>query len=414
MSDLSFYAQFIPRWLRLQPLSVCDSWTNSYYILILYRQVNQSMAGMATDSLLFSPFTIGSLTLRNRLMRSATAERMVDPRNGAPTPRLRELYLTLARGGVGTIVAGHAFVALSGRCHVEMNSLADDALIPIWQATVSPAQQAGARVFAQLNHGGASCDPAVTAVPLAPSGVNTNPQAQARMMSQSEITEIIHAFGQAARRAREIGFDGVQLHGAHGYLISQFLMPRTNRRSDAWGGDPQRRRAFLLAVIAEVRRQAGSDYPLWLKLGVVGSPEDELTSAEGAETAAACFEAGIECLEISNALGAPVQTVQEEPCFLPLAQAVRKAVGPDKPLALVNGFRTRPMMEAVLASGLVQLVSLCRPFIADPALVLHLAQGADTQVQCARCGRCWPDEPGEGIACKNAAVQRKIHAQTEA
>ncbi|MHB9031863.1 MAG: oxidoreductase [Anaerolineae bacterium] len=369
------------------------------------------MADHPLNSLLFSPITIGNLTLRNRLMRSATAERLVDPSNGAPTLRLTEMYTALAQGGVGTIVAGHAFVAFSGRCHDEMNSMADDVLIPTWRAVIAPAQQAGARVIAQLNHGGASCDPAVTPLTLSPSGIRTNASAPSRALLENEIYEIIAAFGQAALRAREAGFDGIQLHGAHGYLASQFLMPRTNLRSDAWGGDARRRRAFLLAVIAEARRQVGADYPVWLKLGVVGSEEDGISLEEGAATAAACLEAGIDCLEISNALGAPAQATREEPSYLALAHAVRNAVSADKVLALVNGFRTRPAMEAALASGLVQLVSLCRPLIANPALPRRLAEDPAGQVECTRCGKCWPEKRGDGISCKNKRVQEAVNAQ---
>jgi len=363
---------------------------------------------------LFEPLTIGALSLPNRLMRSATAERLVDPSTGAPLPRLSEMYLALARGGVGTIVTGHVFVALSGRCHAVMGSLASEALVPAWHETIRPAQQAGARVFVQINHGGASCDPAVTPEALSPSGVRTNAQCPARALSDEEIIEIVRAFGQAARRAREAGFDGVQLHAAHGYLASQFLMPATNLRQDAWGGDAKRQSAFLLAVIQEVRRQVGADYPLWLKLGVASAPEFGLGLEDGAAAPAACFEAGVECVEVSNALGVPVQAVKQEPCYLALAQAVRTAVGPSKPLALVNGFRTRTIMESVLESGLAQLVSLCRPFIAEPGLANRLASAPEAQVLCVRCNRCWPEQPGEGISCKNERVKEKAYAQTEA
>ena len=364
-----------------------------------------------TTENLFSPLKIGSLTVRNRLVRSATAERLADPVNGAPGERLKAIYLALAQGGVGTIVTGHAYVQLNGKCHPEMSSIAEDNLVPLWGEVIRLAQQAGARVIMQINHGGASCDPAITPLTVSPSGVRTNPAAPSRELAEDEIASIISAFGQAARRAREAGLDGVQIHGAHGYLVSQFLTPRTNLRSDAWGGDSQHRLAFLLAVAAEIRRQVGSDYPVWIKLGVAGAPPDELTLVEGAAATMACSQAGIDCIELSHALGMPSLAAKEEPAFFPLAQAVRQAVGPTVTLALVNGFRHVRVMESVLASGLVQLVSLCRPLIAEPDLPLRLRQHLETRAACTRCDRCWPHSPGEGVACHNEHIQEHLHDQ---
>ncbi|NLV74852.1 MAG: hypothetical protein GXY52_09260 [Chloroflexi bacterium] len=366
---------------------------------------------MDNNTLLFRPLLVGSLQLPNRLVRSATAERLVLDTTDTPSPRLAAMYEAIARGGTGTIITGHVYVTSSGQCHNEMCSLADDAMIDHWRAIIAPSQAAGARVIAQINHGGASCDQKLHSVRVSPSGVATNQEGRSRALTSGEIDATIAAFGAAARRAREAGFDGVQLHGAHGYLVSQFLMQATNRRDDAWGGDATRRRAFLLAIIAEARTQVGPDYPLWLKLGVAGTPSNGLPIEEGAAAAAASFAAGVDCIEISHALGMPNNVNPTEPLLLPQAQAVRAACGLDAPLALVNGFRTRVAMEAVLASGVAQLVSLSRPLIAEPALGLNLQQGAE-RLLCTRCGRCWPTGLGAGIACNNPSVQKKVRART--
>ena len=200
----------------------------------------------------------------------------------------------------------------------------------------------------------------------------------------------------------------MQIHGAHGYLVSQFLTPRTNLRSDTWGGDSERRLAFLLAVAAEIRRQVGSDYPVWIKLGVAGAPPAELALAEGALAAKACNQAGIDCIELSHALGIP-PLEKVEPIFLPWAHAVRQIVGLDVTLALVNGFRHVQVMESVLASGVVQLVSLCRPLIANPSLPHRLKRQLETKAVCNRCDKCWPLVPGEGVACHNEGVLERLH-----
>jgi 2,4-dienoyl-CoA reductase-like NADH-dependent reductase (Old Yellow Enzyme family) len=359
--------------------------------------------------MLFDPITIGTLTLPNRIMRSATAERMADPDTGAPLPRLKDTYQALAQGGVGLIVTGHAYVDRSGKAHPEMASIADDKLIPAWRETVRPAQESGARVIMQINHCGSGCDPSVTPRPLSPSGVQTAEGALPRAMTEGEIAHVIHAFGQAARRARAAGLDGVQIHGAHGYLGTQFLSTQTNRRDDAWGGDLARRRAFLDAVIDEIRAQVGPDYPLWCKLGVAGTAEGGLSLAEGARVAAACATRGVDCIEVSHAIGVPEGIdAKQEAAFRPLAEGVRAAVGPEFSLAVVSGFATRAGMEAVLAGGLVQMVSLCRPLIAEPDLPKKLREIAGYRAACVRCGNCWPKALDEGVACTNAAVQRKL------
>jgi 2,4-dienoyl-CoA reductase-like NADH-dependent reductase (Old Yellow Enzyme family) len=334
---------------------------------------------------------------------------MAHPESGQPQEGQGEMYAALARGGVGLIVTGHAYVERGGQAHPEMASIASDDVIPAWRKVIRPAQAAGARLMLQVNHGGASCDPAVASQPLSPSGVVVDEDVTPREMSGEDIERIIKSFGQAARRAREAGFDGVQLHGAHGYLASQFLMPLTNRREDAWGGDAGRRFAFLKAVIQEARRQVGDDYPLWLKLGVAGSEESQFEIADGARVAADCANLGIDCIEISNALGDPkyIDLRQEAP-YRPWAEAVRQAVGDDFPLALVKRLRTRAGMQALLDSGLVQMVSLCRPLIAEPDLLHKLRQDSEYEHACARCWRCWPKELGWGVTCRNAKTLRRL------
>ena len=280
-------------------------------------------------TMLFEPVTIGGLTLRNRMMRSATAERMADPDTGIPQSRLRDLYRELAEGGIGLIVTGHVYVARSGKAHPEMAALDDDSLIPIWHDVIEPAQAAGAKVMVQINHGGASCDPEVTPHALSPSGVATNDlTAHPGVMTDADVLEVAKAYGQTARRAREAGFDGVQIHGAHGYLVSQFLTPATNLRDDHWGGDAERRMAFLRLVIEEVRVQVGADYPVWIKLGVAGSEASDLTLDLGIRAAVACAQSGVDAVELSHGWGIPAWAADaEEPPFLRMAEAARSALG---------------------------------------------------------------------------------------
>ena len=157
--------------------------------------------------------------------------------------------------------------------------------------------------------------------------------------------------------------------------------------------------------------QVGDDYPVWIKLGVAGLGEGALLLGDGAKAAAACAEYGIDCVEISHALGIPdYLDMKAEAPYLGMAEAVRQAVGPDYPLALVSGFRTRVGMEKAWDSGVVQMVSLCRPFIAEPELVGKLASGESDAVLCVRCDRCRARTPQEwlnALACRNDRVQEK-------
>jgi 2,4-dienoyl-CoA reductase-like NADH-dependent reductase (Old Yellow Enzyme family) len=356
-------------------------------------------------SMALQPARVGRLELRNRIVRSATAERLAAPQTGAPLPGLADQYLALARGGVAVIVTGHTYVHRRGKVNAWMASSADDSVVSAWRQAIGPAQQAGARVIMQLNFAGAATDPQTTPDPLSPSGVPVAPGRRSEAMSEAQIQMVLAAFAQAARRAREAGCDGIQLHAAHGYAACQFLTPSTNTRDDAWGGDAPRRRAFLLAMIAAVRAQVGPDYPLWLKLGVAGSGSSGLRAAEGAAAAAAAAAAGVDCIEISHGLGRPEQLDQRhEAEYGPLAASVRAQVAADYPLALVSGFRSLSGMEQVLGGGLVQLVSLCRPLIAEPDLVRRLEADGGYTALCTRCDRCRPTPPHVTVECRNLQV----------
>jgi 2,4-dienoyl-CoA reductase-like NADH-dependent reductase (Old Yellow Enzyme family) len=352
--------------------------------------------------LLFDPITIGGLSLRNRLMRSATAERMAEPETGRPTQAMADVYRDLADGGIGLLVTGHAYVAREGKAHPTMASIASDAMVPAWREVIAPAQEGGARLMMQINHAGAATDPSVSPRPLSPSGVRRNEKVEPAVMTEADIERIIEAFGQAARRVREAGFDGVQLHGAHGYLVNQFLAASTNQRTDAWGGDVEGRIAFMAAVIERVRQAVGDDYPVWIKLGVEGTAVDGPTLEVGARAAALCAQKRVDAVEISHGIGNPEYVDERaEGLYLPMARRVREAVGTGYPLALVGGFRTRSTMEETLQEGVVDLISICRPLILEPGLPELLKSGEREEAACVRCGRCWPEDASDWVRCHN-------------
>jgi 2,4-dienoyl-CoA reductase-like NADH-dependent reductase (Old Yellow Enzyme family) len=211
---------------------------------------------------------------------------------------------------------------------------------------------------------------------------------------------------QAARRVKQAGFDGVQIHGAHGYLVSQFLSPSVNKRTDGWGGDLNGRMHFLRAVCQAVRQQVGPDYPLFIKLGVTDGVEGGLTLEEGVQVAGASEAMGLDAVEISIGVGGEkgtsirkgIKSAEDEGYFRPWAQAARPSTR--LPIILVGGFRSRTVMEDVLASGDADFISLCRPLICEPDLPERMRLGLQERSRCISANRCWAAKPGTGISCK--------------
>ncbi|MGA9347384.1 MAG: NADH:flavin oxidoreductase [Anaerolineae bacterium] len=355
-------------------------------------------------SILFEPGTIAGLELRNRLVRSATAEKMCD-QDGRPEQAMIELYTELARGGVGLIITGHAFVHGSGKAHLSMLAVHRDDLIPSLQALSEVVHQEGGKVVMQINHAGRqTSEEVIRQTPVAPSPV---PQVKGgprlHELTEAEIEELVFAFGRAAGRAKEAGFDGVQLHGAHGYLINQFCSPASNWRRDRWGGSSARRLRFLEEVAAAVRDEVGDDYPLLIKLGIQDSVRDGLTLDDGVEIVRHLADWGIDAVEISCGIGGTssrkdILRPEDEAYFLPQARRAREAT--DLPLILVGGMRSLEVIESILEEGTADFISMSRPLIREPDLPNQWREDRTEPAACISCNNCWPG-PGEyGIACR--------------
>jgi 2,4-dienoyl-CoA reductase-like NADH-dependent reductase (Old Yellow Enzyme family) len=358
---------------------------------------------------LFSPVEIGRLRLPNRLVRSATAERLATEPVGRATSSLGALYAELARGGVGLIITGHAYVTPEGKAHPEMLSAHCDQMLPGLKMLTDAVHAEGGQIALQINHGGRQCDRACTPTALAPSAVPTSSGELPQEMTPDEIVAAIDAFGQAARRAQLAGFDAVQIHAAHGFLIGQFLSPHTNRREDGWGGDFERRLNFLAAVCEAVRGQVGANYPVLIKLGMIDNPDcvaGGLTAEDGARIVGHLADWKLDAVEISGGdsggedfngrLG--VGSKVPEAYFRPFARRAKSAT--TLPVILVGGLRSRAVMDDVLQANDADLISLCRPLIREPDLPNRLRSGESTGSACISGGRCWAAGMGEGIRCK--------------
>ncbi len=362
---------------------------------------------------LFEPIQIGKLELSNRWMRSATAESLSDEQ-GRPWPELTAMYRTLAEGGVGLIVTGHAFIAADGRCHHHMSGIHHDEMIPLWQAVTTAVHAVGGKIAMQINHGGRQCDPSATdGKLLAPSPLPYKPDSpRPHELSERDIRRLIRDFALAAGRVRAAGFDAVQLHGAHGYLIHSFNSPASNRRGDAWGGSLSHRLRFLGQVCAAVRNEVGGDFPVLIKLGTMDFVRDGLSEDDGVEIISHLADMGLDAVEISGGIALSndrasgntrpgIRHLDQEAYFLPIARRARQVT--DLPIMLVGGLRSAGLMRQILDEGSADLVSLCRPLIRQPDLPNCIRQG-DDRATCISCNQCWP-RPGErGVSCHYVAA----------
>lgn len=355
---------------------------------------------------LFTEGKIGNLVVSNRLVRSATAERMADS-EGYVTARLIDFYRDLARGGVGLIISGHMFVEPEGKCSPRMTAVYDNRFVPGLKNLAEAVHKEGGKAVVQINHGGAGCSAEVVSQALSPSDISQGLYPRpARAMTEEEIRRIIKAFGLSAGRVKEAGFDGVQIHAAHGYLVNQFLSPLANQRKDRWGGSLEKRMSFLKGVAASVRDSVGPEYPVLIKLGIADGRDGGLSLQEGLKVVEALEGMGIDGVEISCGIGgerftsSPPRIVagENEGTFLPMAREARKVTS--LPILLVGGFRSSKFMEETLEEGAADYISLSRPLICEPDLPLKLKKGIQDKALCISGNNCWEKKPGDGIGCK--------------
>jgi 2,4-dienoyl-CoA reductase-like NADH-dependent reductase (Old Yellow Enzyme family) len=344
------------------------------------------MATDATDigtaSTLGAPLTLpNGRVLKNRLAKSALSEQLADLRTGAPTVGLERLYTRWAHGGVGLQITGNFMI--DGRSLGEPRNVIveDERHTELVSRLASAARRDGTTALVQINHPGRQSMAglservvAPSAIPLAYRGVFPTPQA----LTHDEVLELIARFATTARLVTAAGFDGVEVHAAHGYLISQFLSPRANHRTDDWGGDPERRRRFLLEVIDATRAAIGPDRVLAVKLNSADFQRGGFSEDESLEVIRHLGGRGIDLLEISGGTyEAPAMagnladsTRAREAYFLEFAERVRAVAA--VPLMVTGGFRSGAAMESALSSGAVDVIGLGRPLILEPELPRQL------------------------------------------
>jgi len=325
--------------------------------------------------------------LPNRIAKAAMTEALGDFDDDA-TPALERLYRRWSAGGAGLLITGHLLVDrrfLEQTGNVVLDDRTDEAALRAW---VNAGTHGGNHLWAQLNHLGRQVTRFQSQQPVAPSAVRVPLRsffARPRALSEREIRGLIAAFAQAAAIARRSGFTGVQVHAAHGYLISQFLSPRTNAREDEWGGALANRARFLLEVVRAVRRAVGSEFPLAVKLNASDFQRGGFTHADAVEVARMLAAEGIDLLELSGGTyervafhggaGHRAAAIGREVYFLEHARAIRAAV-PALPLMVSGGWRSPALMEAALSRGELDVLGIARPFCLQPDFPVRLLAGA--------------------------------------
>lgn len=355
---------------------------------------------MTPQAVLAQPYTLPNGTVvKNRLFKSAMSEAL-GTREGLATPELARLYGAWADGGIGLCITGNVMVdrrALGepGNVVIEEGPAVETQLMAL-RAWAQAATRNGTQCWVQLNHPGKQAPKGLNRETIAPSAVPFRSEMQAffatpREMTDTEVREVIARFGRAAGLVRQAGFSGVQIHGAHGYLVSQFLSPHHNRRTDEWGGTPEKRRRFVLAVLAAMREQVGPDFPIGIKLNSADFQRGGFTEEESLDTIKALSDAGIDLIEISGGTyeapamtgvkAEPVKdsTRQREAYFLAFAEKARAAV--KTPLVVTGGFRSLEGMAQAITGGAVDFVGIARILAVEPDAPNRLLSGQATRHQ---------------------------------
>jgi 2,4-dienoyl-CoA reductase-like NADH-dependent reductase (Old Yellow Enzyme family) len=370
--------------------------------------VIKSVMSERTKSLAFKPGKIGGIVIKNRLVRSATYEGMA-AEDGRVTDELVKLYKALATGGVGLIIASYAYVQPSGKSMPSQTGIDKDDLIPGLRKIAQTVHEYGngCKVALQLVHSGRQSF--ILDDTIAPSAVlesvrNIVP----REMTITEVEETIEAFAAAVSMAKEAGFDAVQLHAAHGYLLSEFLSPYTNKRTDEYGGSTERRFKIVEDIYKRSVEKVGKDFPILIKMNADDFLEGGINLTESKRIAERLSRTGFSAIETSGGMWEVITRSKEELGWEPVvliearidinskdkeayhlqyAREIRKVI--KVPLILVGGIRSLDVIEGILAEGSADFIALCRPLIRQPGLPNKWLKGTGAlTAKCISCNGC--------------------------
>jgi 2,4-dienoyl-CoA reductase-like NADH-dependent reductase (Old Yellow Enzyme family) len=393
---------------------------------------------------LFEPGRIGNLELENRFIRTASHEGLAD-RRGAPTDAQRRFYQNFVHGGIGLVITGYAGVMSSGRSALyRMTMIDSDDLVPTHRMLTEKIHEAGGKIVLQIAHCGRQTWSISTgeSTLVAPSAIPCGfYKEMPRMLTEPEIHDVIAAFAAAAVRAQIAGYDGVQIHGAHGYLLSTFLNLHANKRQDKWGVSLENRFRIVGEILRAVRDAVGPDFPVLIKLNSFEKPSLGMKPQICVEVARLVEKTGCcNAIEISAGtnedgfymargdlpmdailgflrpyckmnslfksllkLAAPVIGMLQPPFFegynLDTAAMAKRAIS--LPVITVGGMRSRSFMEAAIRDGKTDFVSMARPLLLEPDLPNKFKNGLSEKALCNNCNICVVATDTVSIRCHN-------------
>jgi 2,4-dienoyl-CoA reductase-like NADH-dependent reductase (Old Yellow Enzyme family)/thioredoxin reductase len=341
---------------------------------------------------LFSAGKIGLMELRNRVVMAPMVVQLASE-SGAVTQRTVDYYARRAKGGAGLVIVEASYIAPGGKAFACQLGIDRDALVPGHFDLVEAIHRNGAKVALQIHHGGARAIPALTGgvlvapSPVAEEVISTVPRA----LTELEIEALADSYARAAQRAQRAGYDAVEIHGAHGYLIHQFLSPASNHRSDAYGGSLENRLRFAGLVVRRVREAVGARFPLLFRMSAEGGYGID----EAVQIARALATWRVDAIHVSVGGTAPIALLptdtspmaRPEGWLTAYADAIKKCVS--VPVIVVGEIRHPRFAEEVLAQGKADYIALARPFLADPDWPLKAACGRDDEIRhCISCDYC--------------------------
>ena len=364
-----------------------------------------------STSILFTPVKIGKATIPNRFVRSATHDFMAEE-NGSVTDRQVDLFRRLAEGEVGLLITGHAYVNPAGKASPRQIGVHDDRMIEGLSRIPRAVHDFPTRVFLQIAHSGRQTKEKICGcVPVAPAAVYEPVfKLMPRAMTNEEVRTTRDEFIRAGRRAGQAGFDGVQLHVAHGYLLNSFISPHTNRREDEYGGTLVNRARIVLEVLRGIKSLAGPDFPVIVKLNSQDFLPGGLVVEESIEIARMLEAEGLDGVEVSGGMSEAgrgsvwegLRSEEEEGYFVDSASRFKAALG--IPVFGLGGLRTFAVMEKAVEEGRADLISLSRPLIREPGLVKKFRLGEESKSGCISCNKCFNPR---GITCGDLAIANR-------
>ncbi|MDR0469940.1 MAG: NADH:flavin oxidoreductase [Peptococcaceae bacterium] len=352
----------------------------------------------------FDPILIGNLQVKNRIVRSATAEMFADEEKLLIGDYL-SLYRSLAEGGVGTIITGLIAVDRNARVRQWMPRADSDSFIEDFRSIADAVHAHGCKIVVQLAHsGGMNRMTEGDDRPMSASEITMIPDKPAREMTKQDIADVVESYAKAAAICKEADADGVQIHGAHGYLVTQFLSPFYNKRTDNYGGGIENRGRIVIEMVDAMRDKTGDDYPLWIKINCKDLVEESITPAEFIWLCKELEKHGLNAIEVSagvvfNSDTVPFKMIRDEAdegTFAPEALTLAEEVS--IPVISTGGFRTPDVIDGWLNKGHIAAIGLCRPLICEPGLINRWQAGDKGKARCLSCNKCLM--PKDGFGCK--------------